>query len=120
MPPALLLTVFAITIFGLAATAVAEEKMKDLSDASLEELSTIQVYSASKHMQNASEAPASVTVVTSEEIRKFGYRNLADILRSVPGFYVTYDRDYTFVGVRGFGRLEQPDPGIDRRPSHQQ
>jgi outer membrane receptor for ferrienterochelin and colicins len=105
MPPALLLTVFAITIFGLAATAVAEEKMKDLSDASLEELSTIQVYSASKHMQNASEAPASVTVVTSEEIRKFGYRNLADILRSVPGFYVTYDRDYTFVGVRGFGRL---------------
>jgi iron complex outermembrane receptor protein len=108
--PVLLLTVlclvvFVITIFGLTATAVAEEKTKDLSDASLEELSNIQVYSASKHMQDASEAPASVTVVSSEEIQKFGYRNLADILRSVPGFYVTYDRDYTFVGVRGFGRL---------------
>ena len=72
---------------------------------SLEELSNIQVYTASKHMQNASDAPASITVVDSNEIQRFGYRNLADILRGVPGFYLTYDRDYTFVGVRGFGRL---------------
>ena len=56
-------------------------------------------------MQNASDAPASITVVNSNEIQRFGYRTLADILRSVPGFYVTYDRDYSFVGVRGFGRL---------------
>lgn len=94
-----------VIIFTLTATAVGQQGTKDLSDASLEELSNIQVYSASKHMQSASDAPASVTVVTSDEIEKFGYRNLADILRSVPGFYVTYDRDYTFVGVRGFGRL---------------
>jgi iron complex outermembrane receptor protein len=76
-----------------------------LTALSLEELSNIQVYTASKHMQNASDAPASITVVDSNEIQRFGYRNLADILRGVPGFYLTYDRDYTFVGVRGFGRL---------------
>ena len=94
-----------LTIFGLTATTVAQQGTKDLADVSLEELSNIQVYSASKHIQSASEAPASVTVVTADEIQKYGYRNLADILRGVPGFYVTYDRDYSFIGVRGFGRL---------------
>src|SRR5579863_3415343 len=94
-----------LALLALIATAIAQQGAKDLSEASLEELTNIQVYSASKHLQSASEAPASVTVVTVDEIQKYGYRNLADILRSVPGFYVTYDRDYTFVGVRGFGRL---------------
>jgi outer membrane receptor for ferrienterochelin and colicins len=78
---------------------------KDLGQASLEELGNIQIYSASKHLQNASDAPSSVTVITADEIQKYGYRTLADILESVRGFYITSDRDYSFVGVRGFGRL---------------
>jgi len=65
----------------------------------------ITVYSASKRVQSSSDAPSSVTVITADEIQKYGYRSLADILESVRGFYVTYDRDYSFVGVRGFGRL---------------
>jgi len=60
------------------------------------------VWSASKYEQKTSEAPSSVSIISSDEIRKFGYRHLADILQSVSGFYITYDRDYHYVGARGF------------------
>ena len=100
------LILFLFVVLLLAALpAAAQEKPKDLTDLSLEDLMKVEVYSASKHMQDASDAPSSVTVVTSDEIQKHGYRSLADILESVRGFYITYDRDYSFVGVRGFGRL---------------
>src|SRR5215470_723596 len=60
------------------------------------------VEAASRYKQLITEAPSSVTVVTSDEVKKYGHRTLADILQSVPGLYVTYDRNYSFLGVRGF------------------
>lgn len=62
------------------------------------------VYSASKHEQKVTEAPSSVSIITNDEIKKYGYRTLADILQNVNGFFVTYDRDYSYLGVRGFNR----------------
>lgn len=65
------------------------------------EIEVPRVFSASKYEQLVTEAPSSVTVVTAEEIKRYGYRTLADILRSVPGFYTSYDRNNEFLGTRG-------------------
>ncbi len=62
------------------------------------------VYGASKFEQKAVDAPSNVSIVTAADIKMYGYRNLPDILRSVPGFFVTNDRNYSYLGVRGFGR----------------
>jgi len=81
---------------ALSAASVAEESIF------LQEIPS--VYGASKYEQKVTEAPSSVTIITSEEIKKYGCRTLADVLQSVNGFYVTSDRNYGYVGVRGFGR----------------
>lgn len=75
----------------------------DLTAVDLDKLMTmdVQVSSASKFMQKETEAPASVTVVTSEDIKRYGYRTLGDLLQSVSGFNVSYDRNYQYLGDRG-------------------
>jgi outer membrane receptor for ferrienterochelin and colicins len=91
----------------LSASPAETSAVRDLKSLSVEELMTIQVatvYTASKHAQKATETPASVSVVTGDDIRKFGHRTLADALRGVRGLYVSYDRSYSSLGVRGFNR----------------
>ncbi len=74
---------------------------------SLEELMHVdagRVFGASERLQPVTEAPASVSFITAEEISRYGYRTLADILRGVRGMYVTDDRNFSYIGVRGFGK----------------
>jgi outer membrane receptor for ferrienterochelin and colicins len=62
------------------------------------------VYSAAKYEQKITEAPAAVTIITGDQIRKYGYRTFAQVLQSVPGLFTTYDRNYDYLGIRGFNR----------------
>jgi outer membrane receptor for ferrienterochelin and colicins len=81
-----------------------EEKPADLTELSIEELMQVTIETASKYEQKISEAPSSISIITASDIEKYGYRTLADILRSVRGFYSTYDRNYQYLGIRGFAR----------------
>ena len=71
----------------------------------LEQLMLIEVVVAgSKRPQQTREVPSFVSVVSAADIREHGYRTLADVLRTLSGFYVAQDRNYSYVGVRGFNR----------------
>jgi iron complex outermembrane receptor protein len=62
------------------------------------------VTAAAKHEQPIGKAPSSATVITREEILRFGYRTLAEALAAQRSFYKSYDRTYEYIGVRGFLR----------------
>lgn len=75
---------------------------QDLTSLSIEELTQLRISTASRHLEDPRKAPSSVTVISAEEITRYGWRTVGDILRSVRGFYTAYDRNYEYVGVRGF------------------
>ena len=80
----------------------ATQEVDALAELSLEQLLDVKITSASKFSQRVSDAPASVSVLTAEDFRTYGWRTLAEALASVRGLYVTSDRAYSYLGARGF------------------
>ncbi|HTE50524.1 MAG TPA: TonB-dependent receptor [Kofleriaceae bacterium] len=63
-----------------------------------------EVTGASRVQQTLSQAPASVSIITRDEIWSLGYQSLTDAVRGVRGIYTSDDRNYEAIGVRGFSR----------------
>ena len=94
-------------LLGSALASASPPDADKLASMSLEDLMHMRiesVYGASKYEQKVTRAPASVTILTAEDIARFGHRTLAEVLRSMRGLYVSNDQNYSYLGVRGFLR----------------
>ncbi|MCA2417974.1 TonB-dependent receptor plug domain-containing protein, partial [Vibrio chemaguriensis] len=61
------------------------------------------VVTASSYEQSQADAPASISVISREELDSRYYRDVTDALKSVPGVVVTGGGDTTDISIRGMG-----------------
>lgn len=94
---ALLLSV--LTLPALAA----QEEIEPLLRLELDELAHVPVTTPSRHAQALWQAPAAVTVLDGQDLRRRGFRSLAEALAWVPGFHVSGDGVGDYAVVRGVG-----------------
>lgn len=88
-----------VAVVALPARAAAQGSLP-----SLDSLLNTRINAAAKYAQTADEAAASVTILTSDEIERAGYTNLGEALETVRGLYASHDRNYAYLGTRGFSR----------------
>lgn len=84
----------------LAVPAAAQET--DFFDQAADYFKSETIEGVSKHAEAPTETPATVTIVGREDIERYGFRTVADVLSfaSVGGF-VHWDRRYELAGSRG-------------------
>ena len=78
-----------------------ESEFERLSHLSLSELMDLKVVTATGREQDLSSAPAIITVITSSQIQKRGYRSVAEALQNVVGMDVVTDHFQSSIGIRG-------------------
>jgi iron complex outermembrane receptor protein len=92
----------ACLLLGLAALA-GESGAAELIDLSLEQLSNIEVTSVSRRAERLSDAPASIYVITADDIRRAGVHSLPEALRLAPNLQVARTSASAYaISARGF------------------
>ncbi|MBU1101464.1 MAG: TonB-dependent receptor plug domain-containing protein [Bacteroidetes bacterium] len=77
------------------------ESYSYLGGMSLEELLNIEITTAGKKSEKITDVPASVVLITKDDINKYGYLSVEEILENVPGLYLI--DDYNWLGQKNFG-----------------
>ncbi len=77
--------------------------IEDVEHLSLADLLERPVTSASLYAEKPSDSPTLVSTIDRETIDQFGYRTVRDALQGSRGVYVGNDRNYSYLGARGFG-----------------
>src|SRR5580658_4476263 len=101
--PELVATCLLALTFLPAYASDPDNKLADLGDLSLEQLSNIQVTSVSRHAENIQDAAASVYVITADDIRRSGVTSLPEALRLAPNLEVAQVNSSQYaISARGF------------------
>lgn len=65
------------------------------------ELQPTTVVTAAGYEQNIAKAPASISVITREQLEKQSYTNVVDAMKNIPGVYVTGGGNMQDISIRG-------------------
>jgi iron complex outermembrane receptor protein len=84
---------------GELADNLSVDKIEDLS---LEELLDKPIVAASNIEQRPTDSPAVVSVISGDDLHRLGVRDLGSALGAMRGVYATNDRNYSYIGIRGF------------------
>jgi outer membrane receptor for ferrienterochelin and colicins len=91
-----------VTLMASASRSEAQTTEEgSLDDLDLVKLLNVEVSTATKTAESLEDAPAIMTVVTRQEIARWGYQSVAEVLNRVVGFYLIDDHILPDVGVRG-------------------
>lgn len=92
----------------LSSFALAEEYTDSLLALSWEELAQVKVIIATGTEQTLDKAPATVTVITADDIKKTGATNLTEVLETVPGIHINSNHfgSRPLVHMRGTGSFQ--------------
>lgn len=85
---------------------------QDLSALDLEALLENVVVAATKSQVKEDQAPAITTVIGREEIQRWGYRSVEEVLHHVAGVYVIDDHIIPNLGVRGISGGLRSESGL--------
>jgi iron complex outermembrane receptor protein len=100
------------TLLAAAPAAAEEDLLEDLElPKALKERGTVPsglrplldtvVVTATKQTQTIAAAPAIISVITDEQIKRWGYRTVAEVLERLPGLYLITDHVNHNLGIRG-------------------
>lgn len=92
-----------------------------LLDLPFEDLLEIEIRSAGKRDEQIRDIPASVTIITREEIARYGYVTFEELLKNVPGLFMLDNTGERFIGARGSvgGGIQFLVNGIPQHESRQ-
>lgn len=96
------LTLLSSCLLSSFSIVMGQEEEDMFAGESLEQFLDLKIITATQFEQTTAEAPAIVSVLTEEQIRKLGVKTLYEALNYLPGVLVTESYfGYTMVNVRG-------------------